>query len=159
VKDLAEERRIAEKAVKTFHTCPIPEITRLGRAIRRWRDAFLAYSTTARSSEGGTETVNEIVEPHRRIARVQRNRNKYRLRMLLAAGGLSPMSPPDVRRSRNPGVALATLVRACGVGSSAEARTSNWADDVCAVRAVRAVRAADEVFSRSSPRHARAGDP
>ncbi|WP_222842903.1 transposase [Bowdeniella nasicola] len=29
-KDLAEGRRIAEKVVDTFHTCPIPEIARLG---------------------------------------------------------------------------------------------------------------------------------
>ena len=54
-KDLAEGRRIAEKVVDTFHTCPIPEIARLGRTLRRWRAAFLAYFTTERSSNGGTE--------------------------------------------------------------------------------------------------------
>jgi transposase len=89
-KDLAEGRRIAEKVVDTFHTCPIPEIARLGRTLRRWRAAFLAYFTTGRSSNGGTEAVNGIIELHRRLARGFRNRDNYRLRMLLAAGGLTP---------------------------------------------------------------------
>ncbi|WP_454170484.1 ISL3 family transposase [Microbacterium paulum] len=89
-KDLAEGRRIAQKVVDTFHTCPIPEIARLGRTLRRWREAFLAYFTTGRSSNGGTEAVNGIIELHRRLARGYRNRHNYRLRMLLAAGGLTP---------------------------------------------------------------------
>ena len=88
--DLAAGRRIAEQVVDTFHTCPIPEIARLGRTLRRWRDAFLAYFTTGRSSNGGTEAVNGIIELHRRLARGYRNRHNYRLRMLLAAGGLTP---------------------------------------------------------------------
>ena len=66
------------------------EIARLGRTLRRWRDAFLAYFTTGRSSNGGTEAVNGIIELHRRLARGYRNRHNYRLRMLLAAGGLTP---------------------------------------------------------------------
>lgn len=41
-KDLTEGRRIAEKVIDSFHTCPIPEIARLGRTLRRWRSAFLA---------------------------------------------------------------------------------------------------------------------
>src|SRR5690606_13043037 len=86
----AEGRRIAEKIVDTFHTCPIPEIARLGRTLRRWRNAFLAYFTTGRSSNGGTEAINGIIELHRRLARGYRNRHHYRLRMLLAAGGLTP---------------------------------------------------------------------
>ena len=89
-KDLAEGRRIAEKVVESFHTCPIPEIARLGRTLRRWRSAFLAYFTTGRSSNGGTEAINGIIELHRRLARGFRNRDNYRLRMLLAAGGLTP---------------------------------------------------------------------
>ncbi len=88
--DLAAGRRIAEQVVDTFHTCPIPEIARLGRTLRRWRDAFLAYFTTGRSSNGGAEAVNGIIELHRRLARGYRNRHHYRLRMLLAAGGLTP---------------------------------------------------------------------
>lgn len=89
-KDLAEGRRTAGKVVDTFHTCPIPEIARLARTLRRWRSAFLAYFRTGRSSNGGTEAVNGIIELHRRLARGFRNRDNYRLRMLLAAGGLTP---------------------------------------------------------------------
>lgn len=89
-KDLIEGRRIAEKVLDSFHSCPIPEIARLGRTLRRWRDAFLAYFTTARANNGGTEAINGIIELHRRLARGYRNRENYRLRMLLAAGGLTP---------------------------------------------------------------------
>lgn len=88
--DLTAGRVIAEQVVDTFHTCPIPEIARLGRTLRRWRDAFLAYFTTGRANNGGTEAVNGIIELHRRLARGFRNRDNYRLRMLLAAGGLTP---------------------------------------------------------------------
>ncbi|MBG6226787.1 transposase [Arthrobacter sp. CAN_A2] len=44
-KDLAEGRRTAEKVADSLHTCPIPEIARLGRTVRKWRKAFLAYFT------------------------------------------------------------------------------------------------------------------
>lgn len=54
--------RIAEKVVHSFHTCPILEIARLGRTLRRWRPAFLAYFTTARANNGGTDAVNGIIE-------------------------------------------------------------------------------------------------
>ncbi|WP_428833573.1 ISL3 family transposase [Pseudoclavibacter helvolus] len=88
-RDLTTGRRIAEKVIESFHTCPIPEIARLGRTLRRWRSAFLAYFTTSRANNGGTEAINGIIELHRRLARGFRNRENYRLRMLLAAGGLT----------------------------------------------------------------------
>ena len=87
--DFADGRRRAKKVLAAFHTCPIPEVARLGRTLRRWRDAFLAYFTTGRSSNGGTEAINGIIELHRRLARGYRNRDNYRLRMLLVAGGLT----------------------------------------------------------------------
>jgi transposase len=85
----AEGRRIAEKILDTFPTCPIPEIARLGKTLRQWREAFLAYFNTGRSSNGGTEAINGLIELHRRIARGFRNRDNYRLRMLLIGGGLA----------------------------------------------------------------------
>ncbi len=81
-------RARAQKILDSFHTCPIPEVARLGRTLRRWRDAFLAYFDTDRANNGGTEAINGIIELHRRLARGYRNRDNYRLRMLLAAGGL-----------------------------------------------------------------------
>ena len=56
---MAEGRRIAEKVLASFPTCPIPEIKRLGTTLKRWRDAFLAYFDTNRASNGGTEAVCE----------------------------------------------------------------------------------------------------
>jgi transposase len=88
--NLEQGRRIAEKVLAALPSCPIPEIARLGRTLKQWRAAFLAYFTTDRSTNGGTEAVNGLIELHRRIARGFRNRSNYRLRMLLIAGGLTP---------------------------------------------------------------------
>jgi len=86
----AEGRRLATKIIDSFPSCPIPEIARLGRTLKRWRTAFLAYFDTAGSSNGGTEAINGLIELHRRIARGLRNIDNYRLRMLLIGGGLNP---------------------------------------------------------------------
>nr|WP_022881420.1 ISL3 family transposase [Gryllotalpicola ginsengisoli] len=91
--DLAEGKKIAEQVLDSFPSCPIPEIARLGKTLTRWRDAFLAYWTTGRSSNGGTEAVNGLIELARRVARGFRNYDNYRLRMLLIAGGLDPTTP------------------------------------------------------------------
>ncbi len=88
-KDLAEGRRIAEHVLASFPSCPIPEIARLGRTLGKWREPFLAYFATARASNGGTEAVNGLIELHRRVARGFRNRDNYRLRMLLIGGGFT----------------------------------------------------------------------
>ncbi len=88
-KDLREGKKIALGILESFHSCPIPEIARLGRTLRAWRQQFLAYFTTGRASNGGTEAINGIIELHRRIARGYRNPVNYRLRMILAAGRLT----------------------------------------------------------------------
>jgi len=87
--DLRAGKKIALKVLESFHTCPIPEIARLGRTLRTWRQQFLAYFTTSRANNGGTEAINGIIELHRRIARGFRNPHNYRLRMILAAGRLT----------------------------------------------------------------------
>jgi len=81
-------RAIAEKVLASFASCPIPEVARLGRTLRQWRSALLAYFDTSGASNGGTEAINGLIELHRRIARGFRNRTNYRLRMLLIGGGL-----------------------------------------------------------------------
>ncbi len=88
-RDPAEGKKIATEILPSFPTCPVPEIARLGRTLRQWRQAFLAYFDTERSNNGGTEAVNGLIELHRRIARGFRNRDNYRLRMLLIGGGLT----------------------------------------------------------------------
>ena len=84
----AESREIAEKVLATFASCPIPEIARPGRTLKRWRQAFLAYFDTARWNNGGTEAMNGLIELHR-VARGFRNRESCCLRMLLIGGGLT----------------------------------------------------------------------
>ena len=58
--NLTEGRAIAEKVLASFPTCPIPEIRRLGKTLKQWRAAFLAYFETRRSSNGGTEAINGL---------------------------------------------------------------------------------------------------
>lgn len=48
---------------------------------------------TGGANNGGTEAVNGLIELHRRIARPFRNRDNYRLRMLLTGEG-RPLAPP-----------------------------------------------------------------
>ena len=76
------------KIIASFASCPVPEIARLGKTLRRWRGAFLAYFDTSGANNGGAEAINGLIELHRRIARGFRNRHNYRLRMLLIASGL-----------------------------------------------------------------------
>jgi transposase len=86
----AAGRALAEQLTDMLPSCPVPEIARLGKTLRRWKAAFLAYFDTHGASNGGTEAMNGLIELHRRIARGFRNRDNYRLRMLLIAGGLNP---------------------------------------------------------------------
>ena len=84
----AQGRRLAAHLIERLPTCPIPEIARLGRTLRKWKDAFLAYFDTGGASNGPTEAINGIIELGRRTARGYRNPTNYKLRMLLIAGGL-----------------------------------------------------------------------
>jgi transposase len=83
-------RQLAEKVITVLPTCPIPEIARLGRTLRAWREQVLAYFATGRVSNGGTEASNLIIEKTRRLGHGFRNFTNYRLRILLAADGNRP---------------------------------------------------------------------
>ena len=61
-----EGRRIAEKVIAGFPSCPIPEVARLGRTLKAWRQQLLAYFDTSGVSNGGTEAINLIIEKVRR---------------------------------------------------------------------------------------------
>nr|WP_231494988.1 transposase [Cellulomonas sp. KRMCY2] len=73
-----------------MHTCPVPEIARLGRTLRAWRTQVLAYFETDSVSNGGTEAINLIIEKTRRLAHGFRTFDHYRPRILLAASGNRP---------------------------------------------------------------------
>ena len=81
-------RKIPEMILASFPSCPIPDIARLGRTLNQWRDAFLAYFTTGGANNGGTESINGLIELARRIVRGFREPDNYRLRMLLIGGAL-----------------------------------------------------------------------
>ena len=78
----------ATHLIESLPACSIPEIARLGRTLRKWKDALDAYFDTGGASNGPTEAINGIIELGRRAARGYRNPTNYRLRMLLIAGGL-----------------------------------------------------------------------
>jgi len=85
---LSQGKRLASRVIETLPTCPISEIARLGRTLRKWKTAVLAYFNIDGASNGGNETVNGLIELGRRIARGFRSFDQYRLRMLLITGGL-----------------------------------------------------------------------
>jgi hypothetical protein len=77
---------------RLLHLLPDPRSRPLGKTLKTWRTEFLGYFDTDGASNGGTEAINGLIELHRRIARGFRNRDNYRLRMLLIGGGL-PYDP------------------------------------------------------------------
>jgi transposase len=86
----AKGREIAIKVLDSFHTCPIPEVARLGRTLRAWKTQILAYFDTHGVSNGGTEAINLIIEKVRRLAHGFKDFDHYRLRIMLAADGRRP---------------------------------------------------------------------
>jgi transposase len=86
----AKGREIAIKVLDSFHTCPIPEVARLGRTLRAWRAQVLAYFDTSGVSNGGTEAINLIIEKVRRLAHGFKDFDHYGLRIMLAANGRRP---------------------------------------------------------------------
>jgi transposase len=65
-------------------TCP-PEVRRLGRTIRAWRDQILAWHK-AHLSNGPTEAINNLTKRIKRIAFGFREFKHFRIRALLYAG-------------------------------------------------------------------------
>ena len=92
-------QRLAAHLVERLPTCPIPEIARLGRTLRKLKVAFLAYFDTGGASNGPTEAINGIIELGRRTARGYRNPTNYQLRMLLIAGGLDASTHTQLGRA------------------------------------------------------------
>ena len=54
----AQCRRLAAHLIERLPTCPIPEIARLGRTLRKWKDALDDYFDTDGASNGSTEAIN-----------------------------------------------------------------------------------------------------
>lgn len=91
-------RARAEHLLEVLHTCPIPQLARLGRTLRAWRRELLAYFDTDGASNGPTEATNLVIEKNRRTAHGYRNFDNYRLRLLLHSG--VTWHTPTTRRIR-----------------------------------------------------------
>lgn len=57
---LARRRPMAENS-DAFPSCPIPELARLGSALRKWKAQILAYFDTAGASNGPTKAINGVI--------------------------------------------------------------------------------------------------
>ena len=88
-KNLHDGMRKALRIARILPTCPIPEIARIGRTLHQWKQEFLAYWMTGRTTNGGTEAINNLIELARRVARGFTNPHNYRLRMLLIGGAFN----------------------------------------------------------------------
>ena len=66
----AQGQRLAARLIESLPACSIPEIARLGRTLRKWKDAFLAYFDTGGASNGPTEAING----HYRAGQTRRQR-------------------------------------------------------------------------------------
>lgn len=65
-------RRPGRDGDRLVPVLPIPEVARLGRTLRAWRQVLADFSTDG-VSNGGTEAINGIIEKTRRIGRGYRN--------------------------------------------------------------------------------------
>ena len=54
----AQGQRLAARLIESLPACSIPEIARLGRTLRKWKDALDAYFDTGGASNGSTEAIN-----------------------------------------------------------------------------------------------------
>ena len=66
----AQGQRLAARLIESLPACSIPEIARLGRTLRKWKDALDAYFDTDGASNGPTEAING----HYRTGRTHRQR-------------------------------------------------------------------------------------
>ena len=80
-----------------------PECRRLVRTLHRWEDEILAFHTTGGITNARTEACNLGIKAIKRVGRGFRNFNNYRLRLLLACGGINWQDQPAARlRGRRP---------------------------------------------------------
>ena len=80
---------------RAYQRVPSP-IARLGRTLRKWKDAFLAYFDTGGASNGPTEAINGCLEHLRGYALGFRNPTHYITRTHLETGGFKPQLHPQL---------------------------------------------------------------
>jgi Transposase len=63
----AADRKTARKVLKSLHTCPIPQVTKLDRTLRQWPTEIPAYFDTGGVYNDGTEAINGVIEKTHRL--------------------------------------------------------------------------------------------
>ena len=86
--DRTAGRAAAEHAITLALSCPVPEVTRLGRTLRTWRGEYLARFDQPEVSNGPTECLNLKIKNTKRVARGYRS-----FRQLQAATTSQPRTP------------------------------------------------------------------
>ena len=66
----AQGQRLAARLIQRLPACPVPEIARLGRTLRKWKDALDDYFDTGGASSGSSEAING----HYRAGQTRRQR-------------------------------------------------------------------------------------
>ena len=79
-----KSRSLTKRLIKRLLACPIPEIARLGRTLRKRKDAFLAHFNTGGASNGPPEAINGIIKVSRSTA------HGYRTTTTTASACFSP---------------------------------------------------------------------
>jgi transposase len=103
--DPDQARARAAELIAQAHSCPIPEIAKLGRTLHAWRDELCAHFDHPEVTNGPTETLNLKIKNTKRIARGYRNIDHYRLRLLLNHGRIREDHSPTRIRTRRPRLA------------------------------------------------------
>lgn len=85
--DVEEAATLLEKAIIGCREDAVPEIRSLGKTLHRWRPEILSHHRTG-ASNGPTEGQNLCVKKVKRCGHGFRDFDKYRLRVLLLAGGV-----------------------------------------------------------------------
>ncbi len=106
VRDVTRAREALELLYAWAASGDIPEMRRFAATVRRWEPEILAWHTTGGASNGPTEAVNLTIKNVKRVGRGFRNFQNYRLRLLLACGGVDWQDQPAARlRGRSPRLA------------------------------------------------------
>jgi transposase len=105
LQDPAEQADRGLTLIAALRSCPIPELTRLGRTLHAWREELLAAFTHPGVSNGPTENLNLKIKNTKRVARGYRSFTNYRLRLLLNHGRTHQDQSPTRIRTRRPSLA------------------------------------------------------
>ena len=109
------------RCLDSFHTCPIPEVARLGRTLRAWKAQVLAYFDTSGVSNGGTEAINLIIEKVRRLAHGFKEKGKKKKEMK-GTTQRSNYAASGLRQYRTGGCQALKLLKATGRAISTSSR-------------------------------------